>query len=69
MMNNYVDEMLIVKEDSIAMAILLFLERKKLVVEGAGAAPLAALIENKDKFKEQKDCPCCQRRQHRFHAY
>ncbi|MDP3260481.1 MAG: threonine ammonia-lyase [Thermodesulfovibrionales bacterium] len=54
MMNKHVDEMLLVKEDSIAMAILLFLERKKLVVEGAGAVPLAALIENKDKFKGKK---------------
>ncbi|MBI1811947.1 MAG: threonine ammonia-lyase [Nitrospirae bacterium] len=53
-MNKYVDEVLLVKEDSIAMAILLFLERKKLVVEGAGAVPLAALIENKDKFKGRK---------------
>jgi threonine dehydratase len=53
-MNKHVDEMLLVKEDSIAMAILLFLERKKLVVEGAGAVPLAALIENKDKFKGKK---------------
>mgnify|MGYP001579656536 FL=1 len=54
MMNKHVDEMLLVKEDSIAMAILLFLERKKLVVEGAGAVPLAALIENKDKFEGKK---------------
>ena len=54
MMNKYVDEVLLVKEDSIAMAILLFLERKKLVVEGAGAVPLAALIENKDKFEGKK---------------
>lgn len=53
-MNKYVDEMLLVKEESIAMAILLFLERKKLVVEGAGAAPLAALIENKDRFKNKR---------------
>jgi threonine dehydratase len=53
-MNKYIDEVLLVKEDSIAMAILLFLERKKLVVEGAGAVPLAALIENKDKFKGKK---------------
>ncbi|MDI6745271.1 MAG: threonine ammonia-lyase [Thermodesulfovibrionales bacterium] len=52
--NKHVDEMFLAKEDSIAMAILLFLERKKLVVEGAGAAPLAALIENKDKFKGKK---------------
>jgi threonine dehydratase len=48
--NNYVDDMILVNEDSIAMAILLFLERKKLVVEGAGAVPLAALLENKDRF-------------------
>ena len=54
MMNKYVDEVLLVKEDSIAMAILLFLERKKLVVEGAGAVPLAALIENKDRFKNKR---------------
>jgi threonine dehydratase len=48
--NKYVDDIMLVKEDSIAMAILLFLERKKLVVEGAGAVPLASLLENKDKF-------------------
>jgi threonine dehydratase len=48
--NKYVDDMIAVKEDSIAMAILLFLERKKLVVEGAGAVPLAALLGNKEKF-------------------
>lgn len=53
-MNKHVGEMLLVKEDSIAMAILLFLERKKLIVEGAGAVPLAALIENKDKFKGKR---------------
>lgn len=52
-MNKYVDDIVLVHEDSIAMAILLFLERKKLVVEGAGAVPLAALIENKDKFKDK----------------
>lgn len=49
--NRYVDDMITVSEDSIAMAILLFLERKKLVVEGAGAVPLAALIENRERFK------------------
>jgi len=48
--NNYVDDMILVSEDSIAMAILLFLERKKLVVEGAGAVALAALLENREKF-------------------
>ncbi len=49
--NTYIDDMITVSEDSIAMAILLFLERKKLVVEGAGAVPLAALIENRERFK------------------
>jgi threonine dehydratase len=49
-MNNYVDDVIFVREDSIAMAILLFLERKKLVVEGAGAVPLAALLEDREKF-------------------
>ena len=37
----YVDEVLIVKEETLAAAILNFLERKKLVVEGAGAVSLA----------------------------
>lgn len=52
--NKYVDDMILVSEDSIAMSILLFLERKKLVVEGAGAAPLSALIQNKERFKGKK---------------
>ncbi len=50
----YVDDMILVEEDDVAMAILLFLERKKLVVEGAGAAALAALIANKKIFEGKK---------------
>lgn len=53
-MNKYVDDMILVDEGSIAMAILLFLERKKLVVEGAGAVTLAALIKNMERFKGKK---------------
>jgi threonine dehydratase len=53
-MKDYVDEMITVHEDSIAMAILLFMERKKLVVEGAGAVPLAAMLENREKFRDRK---------------
>lgn len=49
-MNKYIDDMILVGEDFIAMSILLFLERKKLVVEGAGAVPLACLIENRERF-------------------
>jgi threonine dehydratase len=50
----YVDEILTVEEDDVAMAILLFMERNKFVIEGAGAAPLAALIENKERFRGKK---------------
>lgn len=50
LMNHYVDDMILVREESIAKAILLFLERKKLVVEGAGAVPLAALMESRERF-------------------
>jgi threonine dehydratase len=49
-----VDEMLEVSEDSIARAILLLLERKKIVVEGAGAAPLAALLEHGGPFRGKR---------------
>jgi threonine dehydratase len=48
--NKYVDDIILINENSIAMAILLFLERKKLVVESAGAVPLAALMEKRDRF-------------------
>jgi threonine dehydratase len=51
---SYVDDMVLVDEDSIAMAILLFLERKKLVVEGAGAAPLAALLEDPGRYRGKR---------------
>jgi threonine dehydratase len=40
----YVDSMLLVQEDQIAEAIRLLLERKKVIAEGAGATPLAALL-------------------------
>jgi threonine dehydratase len=49
-----VDDMILVDEGPIAMAILLFLERKKLVVEGAGAVPLAALMENRERFRGKR---------------
>jgi threonine dehydratase len=47
MITRYVDRVEAVGEDSIAGAILLLLERKKLMVEGAGAAPIAAAMEGK----------------------
>lgn len=40
-----VDEIVTVEEDEIAAAILMLIERKRIVAEGAGAAPLAALLK------------------------
>lgn len=42
-----VDSVVAVGEESIAASILQVLERKKLIVEGAGAVPLAAAVEGK----------------------
>jgi threonine dehydratase len=43
----YVDEMYTVTEEEMIDAILLLLERKRLVVEGAGATPLALLLSGR----------------------
>lgn len=43
-----------VREESIAAAMLLYLERKKLVVEGAGAVGLAALLEEREKYRGRR---------------
>lgn len=53
-MNKFVDDIVSVTEGSIARAILLFLERKKLVVEGAGATPLAYCLEDNERFKGKR---------------
>lgn len=42
-----VDEVVLVEEEEIALAIVALLERTKLLVEGAGAVPLAALLGGK----------------------
>lgn len=47
----YVDDIVTVKEEEIAHAILNLLERSKLVVEGAGAVGVAALMYNKINVK------------------
>ncbi|MCX5905893.1 MAG: threonine ammonia-lyase [Deltaproteobacteria bacterium] len=43
----YVDDVVTVEEDEIANAILILLEIEKIVTEGAGAVPLAALLNRK----------------------
>ena len=47
--DRYVDEIVTVDDEAIAEAILMLLERAKLVVEGAGAIGLAALLGEKIK--------------------
>ena len=49
----YVDELVLVEEAEIAAAILLLLERKKILSEGAGAAPLAAVLNGSVKVPRQ----------------
>ncbi|HEW63467.1 MAG: threonine ammonia-lyase [Fervidicoccus fontis] len=44
-MSEVVDDVVVVDENSIATAIYLMLERSKIMVEGAGALPLAAMLE------------------------
>ena len=43
-----------VNDELIAKAIFLLMERKKLVVEGAGATPLALLLKNPEMFKDKR---------------
>lgn len=47
MVQKYVDEIVTVDDEEIANAILLLLEREKTLAEGAGAAPIAALLNRK----------------------
>jgi len=50
---NCVDEVITVTESEIALAVLEYMERAKLVVEGAGAAPLAAILAGKIDVKDK----------------
>ncbi|HBS21006.1 MAG TPA: threonine ammonia-lyase [Thalassospira sp.] len=50
------DDVLLVEESSIERAIQMLIEIEKTVVEGAGAAPLAALLDHHDRFKGKKVC-------------
>jgi len=49
-----VDKIILVKEKTIKEAIRLLWEKDHQVVEGAGAVGIAALIENKEQFKNSK---------------
>ena len=54
LVKEFVDDILLVKEEDIETAILLFLEHQHQVVEGAGAVGLAALLKQKERFRGQK---------------
>ena len=49
-----VDQMVTVGEDEIASAILTLMERKRVIAEGAGAAPLAALLSGTERISGHK---------------
>lgn len=54
LVKKYVDDVVAVGEDEIANAVLLLLEIEKIVVEGAGAVPLAAILQNRERFAGQR---------------
>jgi len=54
LMQKSVDEIFTVEENEIASAILLLMERKRVVAEGAGAAPLAALLSKRWKLDSKR---------------
>ena len=47
LISSLVDELVLVEEEEIALAIVALLEKSKLLVEGAGAVPLAALLNGR----------------------
>jgi threonine dehydratase len=54
-LDDLMDEVLVVDDEEISQAIVLLLERSKLVVEGAGAAPVAAVLAG----RVAGDAPVC----------
>lgn len=53
-----VDEFVVVTEDEIAAAIALLAERSKIICEGAGASPFAAVLHHKFNFRPDEKV-CC----------
>jgi threonine dehydratase len=54
LVQRYVDEIVTVEEEEIAKAILVLLEKEKTLAEGAGAAALAALLQQKTSLRGRK---------------
>lgn len=58
MVSRYIDGIFTVSDDEIALAILTLLEQQKLIAEGAGAVPVAAVLAGKIPDIEGKNI-CC----------
>lgn len=58
LVNKYVDDIVTVSDDEIALAILTLLEQQKLIAEGAGAVPIAAVMAGKIPDIDGKNV-CC----------
>ncbi|MHA1378341.1 MAG: threonine ammonia-lyase [Candidatus Helarchaeota archaeon] len=50
----YVDDVITVNDEEITNAILMCIERAKIIVEGAGAVPIAAILNDKISVKNKK---------------
>ena len=53
LVRKHVDDLLLVKEETIKRAIYLLWDKEKQVVEGSGAAAVAPILENKDLFRSK----------------
>ncbi|HHU24105.1 MAG: threonine ammonia-lyase [Bacilli bacterium] len=58
LIQEYVDDIVAVDEDEIASALLSLLEKQKIVVEGSGATPVAALLNHKLDYLQGKNVVC-----------
>ncbi len=56
LLQRHVDDIVLVGEDDVAEAMVLLLERSKLVVEGAGAASVAALMSGRVAARGERVC-------------
>ena len=69
LVDRYVDDVVTVSDDEVAQAMVLLLERAKLVVEGAGAVGVAALMQGRVEIPaEGQVCAVPERRQRRRNA-
>jgi threonine dehydratase len=53
LMQKYVDDVMLVQEETIKEAIKQLWEKENQITEGAGAIAIAPILENRDKFKEK----------------